>query len=100
MPKTIDLPTIGEEAHFYGYITGVGVERCPEPCNDPVPKRLYATFEYNGKTAVWVIPDHELFQQLTMHLVSTAAMRNEHGDYGYAKLWIAKKNGTWEVDLP
>jgi hypothetical protein len=29
-----------------------------------------------------------------------AVMRKEHGDYGYAKLWIGKKDDRWEVDLP
>ncbi len=100
MPVATDLPTIGEEAHFYGYITGVGVERCPEPGNDQIPQRLDATFEYNGKTSVWIVPDHDLFKQLAKHLVDTAVMRNEHGDYGYAKLWISKKNGERDVDLP
>ncbi len=100
MSRVIDLPVIGEMAHFYGYITGIGVERVPEPGVEPVPSRLYATFEYNGETSVWLVPDHELFEQLAQHLVETAVMRGEHGDYGYAKLWISRENGKWDVDIP
>jgi hypothetical protein len=94
------LPTIGEQARFYGYITGVGVERCPEPSQEPVSQNLYATFEYNGDTSVWLVPDHDLFRQLCSHLADTAVMRKEHGDYGNAKLWIGKQDDRWEVDLP
>lgn len=94
------LETIGTEEHFYGYITGIGVERCTDPGGNQIPTRLYATFEYNGETTVWCVPDHELFSILARHLVDMATMRTEHGDYGYSKLWISKKNGAWDVDLP
>jgi len=99
MAATRELPVIGDEPHFYGYITGVGVERCSD-ARDDVPRHLYATFEYNGETSVWLVPDHELFTELAGHLVDTAVMRDEHGDYGYAKLWISRKDGRWDVDLP
>lgn len=94
------LPIIGAESKFYGYITGIGIEHCPDPCVQPIPATLYATFEYGGETTVWVVPDHELFGILARHLADMAVMRHEHGDYGYAKLWIGKKDGRWDVDLP
>src|SRR5437667_9505237 len=100
MASATDLPVIGEQPHFYGYITGIGVERCRDPGSGPIPQRLYAAFEYNGETSVWVVPDHELFQQLAKQLVDMAVMQDEHGDYGYAKLWISRKDGRWDVDLP
>ena len=94
------LPTIGSEEKFYGYITGIGVERCADPICDQIPSRLYASFEYNGETTVWCVPDHELFGILASHLTDMALTRTEHGEYGYSKLWIGKKNGAWKVDLP
>jgi hypothetical protein len=99
MATSRELPVIGDKPHFYGYITGVGVERCPNATDD-VPRRLYATFEYNGETSVWLVPNHELFAELARHLIDMAVMRDEHADYGYAKLWISRKNGKWIVDLP
>jgi hypothetical protein len=85
MAATQQLPIMGEKPHFYGYITGVGIERCAEPA-DRVPRRLYSTFEYNGETSVWLVPDHEFFAAHSRHLVDMAVRRDEHGDYGYAKL--------------
>jgi hypothetical protein len=99
MATTRELPVIGDDPHFYGYITGIGVERSSD-ASDNVPRHLYATFEYNDETSVWLVPDHELFALLARHLVDMAVMRDEHGDYGYAKLWISRKDGRWDVDLP
>jgi len=98
--ETITLPTIGEEPHFYGYITGIGVENSTADFRDEVPTRLYATFEYGHGTTVWCVPDHELFALLAVHLIDMAAMRSAHGEYGYSKLWIRRAHGRWEVDLP
>ena len=101
MTDTQLVPTIGEASRFYGYITGIGVERCPGPlADDPVPSRLYASFEYHGETTVWCVPDPELFAILSGHLLSMAAMRSQHHSYGYSKLWIGREGGRWQVDLP
>ncbi|HEY3662688.1 MAG TPA: hypothetical protein VGL24_06000 [Chthoniobacterales bacterium] len=75
-----NLPVIGPEARLYGYITGVGIAPNPDSHDDPVPQHLYAMFEYNGKSSVWVVPDHELFAQLARHLIDMAATRSEHCD--------------------
>ncbi len=98
MQKT--LSTIGTAEKFYGYITGTGIESCANPSGDEIPSRLYASFEYNGKTTVWCVPDHELFGILAHYLTDMALMRSKYGDYGYSKLWISKKNGAWCVELP
>ena len=101
--ETHEIPTIGEEEKFYGYITGLGIERCTEPLS-PNPAgltRFYATFEHHGKTSVWLVPDPALFELLSEHLCSMVRARWASGDdYGYDKLWISKKNGAWNVDLP
>lgn len=94
------IPVIGEEERFYGYITGLGVERSSGLCDEPVPTRLYATFEYGATTTVWLVPDHELFAILGRYLAEMAEMRHEHDDYGYSKLWIGRKGGRWNVFLP
>jgi hypothetical protein len=31
MSESKEIPIIGEEENFYGYITGIGVERTPDP---------------------------------------------------------------------
>lgn len=94
------LGTIGEEAKFYGYIIGVSLERSGDELSGETPTKMFAMFEYNGEKSVYEVPDIELFRQLAGHLLSNAEMRAEHGEYGYAKLWIEKKDGKWDVDLP
>ena len=89
---------IGSEAKFYGYIVGLFLEPNPDSGNDRL--RLFATFEYSGNQTTWEVPDHELFRILSGHLSDNAQMRNEHGEYGYSKLWIEKKAEGWDVDLP
>jgi len=91
------LPIIGIEARFYGYITVSGLRTVPSRAVNQFP-RLYATSQYNGKTSVWILPDHELFRQLAKQLVDTAVLRTEHGDYAYAQLWISTKDERWDVD--
>jgi hypothetical protein len=81
-----------------GYITGIGVERTTDPYN--IGRRLFATFEYNGETIVYQVPDPELFEILAQHLCGMASSRKNSDDYGYSKLWIEKKDGKWIVDLP
>jgi hypothetical protein len=95
---TIPISTIGPEEKFYGYITGLGVENDRD--DGTVPSRLYATFEYNGKATVWIVPDHELFAILSRHLCDMAFYRNEGECYGISKLWIAKRGDGWVADLP
>jgi hypothetical protein len=94
----MQLETIGETEAFYGYITGLGIH----PCDDDKGKswgNLYASFEYGGETKVWIVPDTELFNILASFLKSMAWERHE-GCCGMSKLWIAKQNGKWIVDLP
>jgi hypothetical protein len=98
MEETISV--IEEAEKFYGYIVGLTLEPCPNPGNDPVPSKLYATFEYNGEQTRWIVPDVALFRSLAAHLIDMAVMRSELGDHGYSKLWISKKDGQWLVDLP
>ena len=93
------IPTIGPEERFYGYITGLGVEDGGTRPDGTAPDRLYATFEYNGETTVWIVPDHRLFAILARHLCATAAARHS-GCPGLSKLWIARRGGRWLVDLP
>ena len=90
---------IGHEAKFYGYIVGLHLEPNPDVLGDP-PRRLFATFEYGGSQTTWEVPDHKLFRALAQYLSDDAQVRNEHGEYGYAKLWIEWKEGQWDVDLP
>lgn len=97
MKTRTKIETIGEAEHFYGYITGVGIHPCDG--TDDLNENLYASFEYAGETKVWIVPDIELFDALANCLKSMAWERHE-GCYGMQKLWIAKKNGNWIVDLP
>ena len=94
----MNLETIGEEERFYGYITGLGIHACDDDKNDNWGN-LYASFEYAGETKVWIVPDTELFDILANYLKSMAWERHE-GCHGMEKLWIAKNNGKWIVDLP
>jgi hypothetical protein len=98
--QTNSLPVIGTDEHFYGYITGLGIESCPNLGDGPVPSTLYATFEYGSETTVWVVPDHELFALLAEHLKNMAFERHTTDAYGISKLWIGKRDGRWSVDLP
>lgn len=91
------IPTIGEDEHFYGYITAIGVERSDA---DQIGRRLFATFEYNDVTTVYQVPDEKLFEILAMYLCQMAWHRKNTDDYGYEKLWIEKKDSKWIVDLP
>jgi hypothetical protein len=94
----MQLETIGETEAFYGYITGLGIH----PNADDESKswgNLYASFEYAGETKVWIVPDTELFDILANSLKTMAWERHE-GCHGMEKLWIAKQNGKWIVDLP
>jgi|GEM_PF-6883663 len=91
---------IGTELKFYGYIVGLQLQPCNLPESPDVAGRMFATFEYGATTTVWEIPDHKLFRELSRHLSDNAQMRDEHEDYGYSKLYIEKKDGEWEVDLP
>ncbi len=98
--ETTTLPTIGEEPHFYGYLTGAGVESWTPAYGDNIPTKLYASFEYGNRTTVWCVPDATLFALLSNHLLNTAIMRSQLGEYGTARLWIRKVDGIWEVALP
>lgn len=97
---TDSIQMIGAERDFYGYIVGLQLERGDLPESPDIPARMFARFEYGARTTVWEIPDHKLFRALSKHLCDNAQMRDEHEDYGYSKLYIEKKDGEWEVDLP
>ena len=92
------MQTIGEKESFYGYITGLGIHSCADDKNENWGN-LYASFEYGGKTEVWIVPDTELFDALANCLKSMAWERHQ-GCHGMQKLLIAKENGKWIVDLP
>jgi hypothetical protein len=95
------MNVITESEDFYGYIIGLQVERYPHPGPDsPVGSKLFATFEYRGKTSVWEVPDADLFRLLSRHLVDMAVSRTEVDEYGYSKLVIKKEHGRWHVNLP
>ncbi|PTX99278.1 hypothetical protein DB345_02560 [Spartobacteria bacterium LR76] len=98
--REFEFGTIGEKSKFYGYIVGLSIERGDLPDSPEVPDKMFARFEYGGKTTVYRVPDWELFSILAKHLCDNARMRNEHGDYGYAKLYIEKSSEGWLVDLP
>jgi hypothetical protein len=94
------LPKIGKEARFYGYIVSLGVAT-----NDDVPleelnRHLYVMFEYNGERTIWLVPDSRLFALLAKHLCGMAWERANEDGYGYEKLWIEYKNGKWDIQTP
>lgn len=91
------IGTIADERKFYGYIIGVSLERSSDDLMADVPIRMFAMFEYNNEKSVYEVPDIALFEILTSHLLNNARMRADHGDYGYAKLWIEKTPGGWDV---
>jgi hypothetical protein len=95
------LPVIGEQEKFYGYIVGVGVET-DKGMDKEKYCGMYAAFEYNGEVTIWSVPDPDLFEILSSHLVGMAKIRwdTTGDDYGYSKLWISKKGEKWDVDLP
>ena len=99
-PHIETIGMIGEEPRFYGYVVGLSLERGDLPGSPEVPQRMFARFEHGVKVSIAEVPDHELFSILAGHLCDNARMRNEHEDYGYAKVWIEKKDGQWHVDLP
>ncbi len=93
-------PVIGEDSKLYGYAISVALERDTGGLGGPVPRKMFATFEYNGEQSVYEVPDLLLFEQLASYMLANARMRHEHGEYGYAKVWIKKHDGAWVVDLP
>jgi hypothetical protein len=97
---SIEFLEIGPEEKFYGYIIGLGIERSDDLDDSRCPDRMFARFEYGGKVSIYEVPDSKLFAELAKHLVDNAVMRDEHGDYGYAKLVIKKVGTQWNVDLP
>ena len=94
-----EAPVIGAESKFYGYVTGLWIEAAPE-CSPEIPKRLFASFEYNGKTTIWEVPDEELFKILSGHLNSMAWIRKNTDEWGYDKLYIEATPNGWVVELP
>lgn len=93
------VPVIGESEKFYGYITGIGIARVDDP-SGLIPKTLYATFEYSGKTELWEVPCVELFELLAKHLINMAVERKNSDAYGCSKLWISRENGQWQATEP
>lgn len=91
---------IGHEAKFYGYIVGLHLEPSSDHSTAEIPTKMFATFEYSSGQTVWEVPNFDLFCNLSMHLQNNARMRYEHGDYGYAKLWIEKMGEEWHVNVP
>ena len=101
MKSTVAIEgVIGRTAKFYGYIVGLEIERGDLPDSPEVPKRMFARFEYGGRSSVWEVPDSALFGLLAKHLGDNATMRDIHDNWGYSKLWVEWKNGEWDVDLP
>ena len=94
------LGRIGPEEKFYGYVVGLSLERGDLPGSPDVPARMFARFEYSGRTSVAEVPDFELFEILAAHLKANAQWRAEEGDWGYSKVWISRRNGKWRVELP
>src|SRR4051794_31941870 len=98
-----DVRAISDELNYYGFITGLGVERVPEwTVTAIISDRLYATFEWEGETSVWLVPDSELFGELAPHLVRMADSRCSieglgAGEYGESQLWIGRTDDRWEV---
>jgi hypothetical protein len=93
------LPTIGEEAKFYGYIVGLSVGLC-DAGTEQLDRHPYVMFEYNDQRNVWIVPDDNLFGILSRYLVKTAWERKNIDGCGHNKVWIEKRNGRWEVSLP
>jgi hypothetical protein len=92
------IKTIGPDEHFYGYIIGLQIEQNWEVKLGA--SELYALFEYNGETTIWIVPDYELFEILSKFLLLMAYERKESDAYGMQKLWISKVGHQWIVDLP
>jgi hypothetical protein len=90
----MSAPLIQEEERRYGYIKGIYI-------NDEIDiiqnRGLYVVFENNN---VWKVPDLELFKLLSQKLIEDAWIIENTDDHGYNKLYISKKNGKWEVELP
>lgn len=95
-----EIPIIGPERKFYGYVIGVSLERSKDPLGGDAPQRMFVRFEYNGATSVYQVPDISLFENLTHRMLRNAQMRAEYGDYGYEKVFIEKDAEGWIVDLP
>ena len=70
------LGRIGPEEKFYGYVVGLSLERGDLPGSPEVPARMFARFEYSGRTWVAEVPDFELFELLTAHLKANARWRH------------------------
>ncbi len=95
--RNMNLPTIAEKKSFYGRITGLLIEPSLEPTDAADPRNLYAMFEREGETCTWLIPHHEIFEVLSVHLISEVIHRHPHHADGTSKLWIGKTDGRWEV---
>ena len=92
------IPTIHEEENFYGYIIGLAIE--PNGDYDIPPHKMYASFDNKGVIEIWMVPDIQLFQMLAERLCIMAFERDVSDTCGSQKLYIEKKNGQWNVDVP
>ncbi len=97
---TDNIPIIGTELVYYGYIISLQFERGDSPASPDVPSKMLATFECGDSTKTWQVPDHHLFAELAKQLCENALMRDENKDYAISKLAIQKSKGNWIVSLP
>lgn len=92
----MSIPIIQEQERRYGYIKGIYIN--DEIDDNIIQNRgLYVIFEDNN---VWKVPDLELFKLLSEKLLEDAWFVENTDGHGYNKLYISKKNGKWEVELP
>jgi hypothetical protein len=91
---------LDDETRFYGYITGLFIKYDDVKEKNYKERGLFAVFEYNDITEIWEVPDLELFNLLFRKLFEDGWFVKNTDDHGYNKLYISKKNGKWEVELP
>jgi hypothetical protein len=102
--KLAQIPMIGPEERFYGYVVGLGVGLTHIGAKDAPyhDTNCYVMFEYNDERTIWRVPDLKLFQALGKHLNGMAYFRFEApDDYGYDKVYISQsEEGVWSVQTP
>ena len=96
---TPEFETISTKPKFYGYIVGLHLQPNEDADVSTAPQ-MFATFEYSSGPKTYIVPDPDLFRMLAYHLCDNGQMRYEHGQFGYAKLWIEMTSEGWSVTLP
>lgn len=88
---------IRPEAHTYGCLVGLSLERGDLHYSANHPGRMFARFEHQDRTFIHTVPDWELFTLLSKHLCDNARARAQTGNYAYAHLTIQKNHDGWTI---